>query len=379
MSHRILILGGGVGGTLVANLLARKLRRAAEITVVDATGHHVYQPGWLYLPFGEEKPEHLTRPERRLLRRSVRLVTHEAETIDPAAKTVRLANGDELPYDTLVIATGASLAPETVPGFAEAAHHFYSEEAALALGHALERFVGGRLVIGVADIPYKCPPAPLEFAFKVEEYLTKQGLRDRTEIVYLSPIGRVFTIESVADYVTPLLDRRGIAYQTFFNVETIDPAAKTVTSLEGDEINYDLLVLVPPHRGAAVVRASGLGDAQGWLPTDRHTLQVRDQPDIFAIGDATDIPVSKSGSAAHFEAKVLADRIAARLRAPIGPELTVYNGHVLCFLETGHGQATQLAFDFDHPPAPPPPNHFHHYEKLLFNKAYWYLVPRGIV
>jgi sulfide:quinone oxidoreductase len=380
MTHRIVILGGGVGGTLLANLLARKLKRAeAEVTVVDETGRHVYQPGWLYLPFGEEQARHLVKPERGLLNGRVRLVTQRATRIDPAAQRVELADGEVLRYETLVVATGARLAPEAVPGFAEGAHHFYSEDAALALKTALDAFNGGRLVIGVADIPYKCPPAPLEFAFKVEEYLTNRGVRDQTEIVYLSPINRVFTIESVSEFVTPMLEARGIRYETFFNTEGIDPVARRITSLEGTEIDYDLLVMVPPHRGAEVVETSGLGDELGWLPTDRATLQVKNQPAIFGLGDATDIPVSKSGSAAHFEAKVLAERLAARVRGANGHEPPVYDGHVLCFLETGHGQASQLVFDFEHPPQPPAPNHFYHYEKMLFNKVYWYIVPRGIV
>jgi sulfide:quinone oxidoreductase len=379
MSHRVVILGGGVGGTLLANVLVHKLkRREVDVTVIDETGRHVYQPGWLYVPFGEETPRNLAKSERQLLRGSVNLVTTRAERIDPAAKMITLSDGAVIPYDSLVIATGARLAPEAVPGFAEGAHHFYAEEAALALRNALEGFKGGRLVIGVADIPYKCPPAPLEFAFKVEEYLKKRGLREQTEIVFLSPINRVFTIESVSTFVTPMLEERGIKYETFFNTEAIDPATRKVTSLEGSEIDYDLLVMVPPHRGARIVETSGLGDAQGWLPTDRATLEAKGQTDIYGIGDATDIPVSKSGSAAHFEAKVLAERLTAKIRGTTN-HVATYDGHVLCFLETGYGKASQLVFDFEHPPHPPAPNAFHHYEKAIFNKVYWYIVPRGIV
>jgi sulfide:quinone oxidoreductase len=379
MAHRVVILGGGVGGTLLANVLVHKLKKSeVDVTVIDETGCHTYQPGWLYLPFGEEEPENLTKLESRLLRRRVRLVVSAATRIDTKEKFVTTADGGVYPYDSLVIATGARLEPDVVPGFAEAAHHFYSEEAAIALGAALHDFQGGRLVIGVADIPYKCPPAPLEFAFKVEEFLRKRDLREKTEIVYLSPINRVFTIESVSTFVTPMLEERGIAYETFFNTEAIDPDARKVTSLEGSEIDYDLLVMVPPHRGARIVEESGLGDAQGWLPTDRGTLEVKGHPDVYGIGDATDLPVSKSGSAAHFEAKVLAERLTAKIRGH-GDHVPTYDGHVLCFLETGYGKASQLVFDFDHPPQPPTPNAFHHYEKMLFNKVYWYIVPRGIV
>jgi len=379
MIHQIVILGGGVGGTLLANVLARRLRAdEAQIVVIDSHGEHKYQPGWLYLPFGEETVENLVRPERHLLNDRVHLALGQATKIVPDRHLIEMSDGSAVPYDILVLSTGADIAPDAVPGYAEGAHHFYSEAAALNLHEQLERFQGGKLVVGVADIPYKCPPAPLEFVFKVEEYLQKRGLRERTEITYLSPINRAFTIESVSEFVTPLLAERGIALETFFNTEQIDPIGKKIISLEGTEIDYDLLVLVPPHRGAAVIRDSGLGDAQGWIPTDRSTLEVKGHPNIYAIGDATDIPVSKSGSAAHFEAKVLSDRIVARIHGEPEEE-HIYDGRVLCFLETGHGQASQLVFDFAHPPKPPDPNAFYHYEKLLFNRVYWYIVPNGFV
>jgi len=381
MAQRIVILGGGVGGTLLANVLTRKLKaKEAEITVIDGTGKHVYQPGWLYIPFGEENPANLIRSERSLLAKRVKLVVGDAQKIDPARKAVLLSDGTAVDYDTLVVATGSRIAENEVPGYAEGAYHFYSEAGAIKLRNALENFQGGKLVIGVADIPYKCPPAPLEFAFKVEEYLRHRGLRDKTEITYLSPINRVFTIESVSEFVTPMLEERGIKYEVFFNTESIDPVNKKISSMEGTEIDYDLLVLVPPHRGAKVIQDSGLGDKQGWLPTDRSTLQVKGYEDIYGLGDATDVPVSKSGSAAHFEAKVLAERITALVKTGEPPATDgTYDGRVLCFLETGHGQASQLVFDFAHPPHPPAPNAFYHYEKLLFNKVYWHIVPQGFV
>jgi sulfide:quinone oxidoreductase len=376
--HEIVILGGGVGGTLVANLLARKLHRnEAQITLIDRTGVHVYQPGWLYIPFGGAPPERLERSERRLLSRKVTLAIGDVQRIDHSAQQIELAHGMTFHYDTLVIATGARLAPETVPGYAEGAHHFYSAEAALRLHAALRDFQGGRIVVGVADIPYKCPPAPLEFTFMLDDALRARGLRARTEIVYLSPIGRVFMIESVSAFVTPLLEQRGINYELFFNTESIDPQAHQITSLEGTTLDYDMLVLVPPHRGAQVMIDAGLGDAQGWIPTDRETLQSKSDPNVYVIGDASDLPVSKSGSAAHFEAKVVAQRIAGTVTGQ--PNDTRYDGHVLCFLETGRRQASQLVFDYTHPPQPPQPHQLYHFEKALFNKAYWYLVPRGVV
>jgi sulfide:quinone oxidoreductase len=288
-----------------------------------------------------------------------------------------MADGTEVPFDYLVVATGTRLAPEAVPGYAEGAHHFYSAEAALRLHAALREFNGGRILVGVADIPYKCPPAPLEFTFLLDDYLRRRGVRDRTEITYLSPINRVFTIESVSTFVTPILDERDIGYELFFNTEAIDPVARQISSLEGTTLDYDLLVLVPPHRGSQVIVSSGLGDAQGWVATDRETLQCKLDERIYALGDATDLPVSKSGSAAHFEAKIVARRIAGQVLGT--DDDSRYDGEVMCFLETGREQATQLVFDYQHPPQPPRPSRFYHYEKAAFNKAYWYLVPRGFV
>lgn len=345
--------------------------------MVDATEVHVYQPGWLYIPFDQMKAEQLVRPERSPLSRRVELRVTTAEVIDPVARTVALGDGSTLEYDALVVATGARLDPEAVPGFAKGAYHFYALEAAAALRQALDEFRGGHVVLGVADLPYKCPPAPLEFTFMLEDKLRQRGLRDRTTLTYLSPIGRAFTIEPVSEFVTPLLEERGVDVQIFVNTESIDPVNKTITSLEGDTISYDLLVLVPPHRGAHIVINAGLGDEQGWLRTDRNTLEHLDHPEIFGLGDATGVPVSKSGSAAHFEARVVANRIVDRL-AGVEPS-AIYHGHVMCFLETGHNMASQLVFDNDHPPHPHRPNPIHHLEKTIFNRAYWYLVPRGLV
>lgn len=375
---RIVIVGGGVGGTLAANLLARKLtRKQAQISLIDRTGHHVYQPGWLYVPFGGEPPERFERAERGLLNRAVELIVGDARRVDAEARVVHMADGVQVPFDYLILATGAQLAPETLPGYAAGAQHFYSAEAALRLHAALREFQGGRIVVGVADIPYKCPPAPLEFTFLLEEYLRGRGVRAASEIVYTYPIGRVFPIESVAELAAPLLAERGIQTELFFNPELVDAERRVLCSLEGTELPYDLLVLVPPHRGAALITNSGLGDSQGWVPTDRETLQSKAYPYVYAIGDATDLPVSKSGAAAHFEAQVVAHRIIGELLGQ--PSDDRYTGQVMCFLETGYKQATQLIFDYTHPPQPPKPSAYYHYEKALLNRAYWHLVPTGVV
>lgn len=402
MPQHVLIVGGGVGGTIVANLLARHLEPIdAKVTLIESTGKHAYMPGWLYMPFNHEglESEQILRDERGLLNRHVRHIRGTVTGIDTQNREVRVHQSpglDEIGgsggaieatygFDYLVLATGARLAPEDLSGLREANgnggwHHFYSAEAALQLRHALQRFEGGRIVITVGGIPYRCPPAPLEFTFLLDEWLTRHDLRDKTEIQYLFPLPRVFPIESVAEAVTPLLEERHIDYTVFFNPETVDTEKKIISSLEGEEIPYDLLVLVPPHRGARVIEDSGLGDEQGWIPTDRNTLEVKGHSHVYALGDATDLPVSKSGSAAHFEAKIVAARILAAIRGEeLKPHEASYDGEVMCFLETGYNKATQLVFNYEHPPRPPRPSLYYHMEKQLFNRAYWHIVPQGLV
>jgi sulfide:quinone oxidoreductase len=383
---RIVILGGGVGGTLTANLLVKRLRprlerRDVEITVVDVNAAHVYQPGFMYIAMGGERAEKLAKPERSLLDKRIRLVTDEVIRVDEASQTVILKGGGILAYDELVLATGSQIVPEKIEHFTAEANHFYTAEAALKLRQALDAFQGGRVVVGIASMPYKCPPAPLEVAFLVEAELRERGLREKSELHYCSPIGRAFTIESVSEMATPILAEKGIELHTFFNVETIDPARKVIQSLEGEELGYDLLILVPPHRGAPFLIDSGLAPAPGgWLPTDRFTLRVGGRPNVFALGDATDLPLSKAGSTAHFEAPVVVEGVLAGIegREPLGKHAR-YEGNVMCFFEVGDGKGTLLRFDYDHPPKPPKPNVFWHLGKIVFNKTYFHTVPKGRV
>ena len=375
MGNDVLILGGGVGGTIVANLVSKEVRDRARVTLVDSTGTHVYQPGFLYVAVGKEKPEALRRPETSLIRDDVKLVVDEATLIDPGAQKVILKTGRTMRYDELLIATGSRTVLDEVPGGA-GAHDFYTIDGAVRLHRALAAFEAGTIVIGVAGIPYKCPPAPVEFAFLLDDYLRARRIRERCQVKLLSPLNRAFTIEATSKLVQPILAERDIELTGFFNVETVDPIAKTVTSLEGETVDYDLLVLVPPHRGQKVIEDSRLGDPRGWIPVNKNTLKHTGFENIWAIGDATNIPISKSGSVAHYEATVAAAEIVAAVKGE-APPAHVYDGKVMCFLETGQGQATTIRFDYDHPPVSPEPSAFWHWAKALFNKSYWHTVPQG--
>ncbi len=395
---RVVILGGGVGGTLTANLVARKLKRRiakgeAKVTVVDASGKHTYQPGYMYIAMGHQRPEKLIRPERSLLDGNVDLVVDSIDRIDVEGSRVELGSGEVLVYDQLVIATGSRIVPEAIEHFDQEAHHFYTAEASARMRKALDAFTGGKIVIGIAGIPYKCPPAPLEVAFLVESELRERGLREKTQLQFLSPINRAFTIESVSEMATPIFAEKGIDLQLLAGIDSIDAERKVVITDAMEEYPYDLLICVPPHKGSQVVIDSELAPKSGWLPTDRYTLQVkkmaapgtRDEdveryPNVYALGDATDLPLSKAGSTAHFEAPVVAERVAAAVlgRAPSGKH-ALYTGKVMCFFEVGDGKGTLLSFDYDHPPKPPKPNQLWHLGKIVFNRTYWQTVPKGRV
>ena len=375
MPSEVLILGGGVGGTIVANLVAKQSAGHAHVTVVDATGIHVYQPGFLYVAIGQEQPEALKRPEAKLLRHDISLVVDRAIRVDPAAQKVTLESGRTLRYDQLLLSTGSRTVMEEVPG-GLGAHDFYTMAGAQRLFKTLQKFEGGTIVLGVAGIPYKCPPAPVEFVFLLDDYLRARGIRDKCQIKLLSPLNRAFTIEATSKLVQPILAERGIELTGFFNVESVDAVARTVTSLEGETVEYDMLVLVPPHRGQKLIEDSGLGDERGWVPVDKNTLKHTRFEHIWAIGDTTSIPISKSGSVAHYEATVAAAEITAAVKGEAAPA-HVYDGKVMCFLETGQGQATTIRFDYNHPPVSPSPARRWHWAKLLFNKTYWHTVPQG--
>jgi sulfide:quinone oxidoreductase len=390
---RIVIIGGGTGGTMTANRLSRRFGPSeADIHVVDRDDRHVYQPGLLFVPFGLAAIDEIVRPRRRQLRTGVRF--HEAEIawVDLDRDEVMLLDGDVLPYDVLVIASGSRLQPEeteglTGPGWNERVFTFYEPDSAEQLGRALERFQGGRLVVNLVDMPIKCPVAPLEFAFLVDWHLRERGIRDRAELVYSTPLDSAFTKATCAEHLSFLLEQKEIELVTEFSAGQVDGAGGTLTSFDSRTLEFDLLVTVPLHGGAAYLeRTPGLADALGFVPTDKATLQTTVKPNVFALGDATDLPTSKAGSVTHFEAEILTENIA---RYFVGAELEhAFDGHANCFIETGFHKALLIDFNYDVEPLPghfPSPlglpllkeSRLNHLGKLAFQWAYWHALLPG--
>jgi sulfide:quinone oxidoreductase len=394
MASRIVILGGGTGGTLTANRLDRALGGDADIVVVDRDDRHLYQPGLLFVPFGLARPEELVRSRAAQLRDGVRLRIGEVERVELDADEVHLADGAVLPYDVLVIASGAELAPQeteglTGPGWGERAFTFYTLEGAAALRDALAGFTHGRLVVNVVEMPIKCPVAPLEFCFLADWFLRERGLRDDVEITFATSLDAAFTKPVAAEHLAGLLERKDIALEAEFATGSVDGAAGRLVSWDERTIDFDLLVAVPLHGGAEFVsRSPGLGDELGFVPTDPQTLQSRAAPNVFAIGDATNLPTSKAGSVTHFEGDTLTANIQRFLA---GEELEAgYDGHANCFIESGFDKALLIDFDYEHEPLPGryPDRHLgpltllaesrlNHLAKLAFEPLYWNVLLPG--
>ncbi|HEX5193191.1 MAG TPA: FAD/NAD(P)-binding oxidoreductase [Solirubrobacteraceae bacterium] len=394
MRRRIVILGGGTGGTLIANRVRARLGDEAEIVVVDRDDRHVYQPGLLFVPFGIERPERIVRSRRKQLHSGIELRVAEVDRVEIADDTVHLVDGSTLTYDVLVVATGASLLPEeteglTGPGWEQTIFTFYTLQGATALHDALERFERGRLVVNMVDLPIKCPVAPLEFCFLADWYLRERGVRDDVQITYATPLDAAFTKPVAASHLAGMLEVKGIGLETEFATGQVDGQTGTLVSYDEREISFDLLVTIPLHGGAALVqRSPGLGDALGFVQTDPHTLQSKAAPNVFAIGDATNLPNSKAGSTTHFEGEALTANIAHFLA---GEELEGdYDGHVNCFIEAGFHKALLIDFNYETEPVPgryPAPHlgplpllkasRLNHLAKLAFQPIYWHVLLPG--
>ena len=369
---KILIVGGGMGGTILANSLARRLTAElkagkARITMLSASDKHMYQPGLLYLAIGRMTPDELYRDQASLLEPGIEFHVDPVEEFMLDNNRVKTKSGKLVDYDIMVIATGSRMYPEGIPGLAENAELFYTEESALKMFKRLQSFEGGKVVITVG-VPHKCPMAPLEITFMLHDYFKDRGLSDKVQLHYTYPINRVHSLENVAKWAAPEMNRLGITYDTFFNLKEVDGANKVLKSEEGTEIKYDLLIAIPAHKGMEVVEKNGLGQ-NGWIPTNRTKLNMEGRSNVFVCGDTTNIPISKAGSTAHFEADTLAENIAAVIK--MGSPVRDYDGKVFCFIEAGKDRATYAMFNYQNPPDPKAPTKAMHWFKMAYNKLYW--------
>lgn len=390
--RRVVFLGGGTGGTLAANRLRRALGSEVELLVVDADDRHLYQPGLLFVPFGQARPDRLVRVRSRQLHAGIGFRQATVAQVDVDADRVVLADGGTVPYDVLVIASGARLLPEeteglTAPGWGERVHTFYSLEGAAVLGAALARFEGGRLVVNMVDLPIKCPVAPLEFCFLADAYFRRRGIRERVELTYVTSLDAAFTRPTCNRELSGLLERKGIGVVTEFATGEVDAGNGRLVSYDGREVGFDLAVVVPLHGGAEYVgRSPGLGDALGFVPADESTLQTKVRPNVFVIGDAADLRASKAGSVAHFEGDVLVRNICRYLDGE--PLDARFDGHTNCFIETGSGKALLIDFDYDVDPVRGRfpgkvglpllrESRLNHVGKLAFEPLYWHVLLPG--
>jgi sulfide:quinone oxidoreductase len=388
MTTRLVILGGGTGGTLAANRLRRRFSPGdLTITVIDQDDRHVYQPGLLFVPFGLAHVEDIVRPRRRQLHDHIDFRLSAIDRVDLEQNAVHLIDGSTVGYDVLVVATGAVLVPEeteglTGAGWMDDVFTFYTPEGAAALEAALATFDGGRVVVNVVDMPIKCPVAPLEFCFLADWYFHERGIRDRVQLTYVTPLDGAFTKPIASAQLGGMLADKGIELVTEFNTGEVDGEGHRLVSYDEREVPFDLAVVVPLHGGASYVgRSPGLGDDLGFVPTDEHTLQAKAAPNVFVIGDAANVPASKAGSVTHFEGETLVENVARYLEGE--PLQAGFDGHASCFIETGFHKALLIDFNYETEPLP---GHYpaalglpllkesrlNHLGKLLFQPFYWH-------
>ncbi|HAJ38575.1 MAG TPA: oxidoreductase [Chloroflexi bacterium] len=392
---RLLILGGGTAGTMVANRLVHELDMAEwRITVVDQDETHYYQPGFLFIPFGTYGKADVMRPKRDYLPREVEVIISEIRLIEPDKRQVQLVKENRiLSYDYLIIATGSHIAPEETPGLLEdewrkSIFDFYTPDGAVALHHFLRTWQGGRLVLNVAEMPIKCPVAPLEFLFLADAYFHERNMRDRVELIYATPLPGAFTKPIASQQLGNLLEAKNIKLITDFNIASVDNARKAIRSYDDNEVEFDVLVSIPTNMGSDVIARSDMGDDLNFVPTEKHTLKARDYDNIFVLGDATNLPSSKAGSVAHFQVDVFIDNF---MRYLDGLELLpTFDGHANCFIESGHGKGFLIDFNYDVEPLPgmfPMPgvgpfsllkeSRVNHWGKMMFRWTYWNVLLKG--
>jgi len=391
----LLILGAGTGGTMVANKMMETLDlQEWRIVIVDQDEKHYYQPGFLFIPFGMYTPQDVIKPKRDFLPQGVEFILSEIELIEPEKNRVTLElEKRKISYDVLVIATGTHLVPEETPGLLDNGWQknvfdFYSVDGSVNLGRAFKFWKGGRLVVNVAEMPIKCPVAPLEFLFLADWFFTERGIRDDVEIVYATPLPGAFTKPRAASLLGDMLERKNILLEPDFNIMEVDHSSSAIRSYDEREVPFDLLVSVPVNMGAEVIERSGMGNEMNYVPTDNHTLQSKKWENVWVIGDAADVPTSKAGSVAHFMLDVLVENIHRQIEG-LDP-LPEFDGHANCFIESGFEKGILIDFNYDVEPLPgkyPLPGFgpfsllkesaVNHWGKMMFRWMYWNILLKG--
>lgn len=391
---RLIILGAGTAGTMMANHLQHEPDlNEWEIQIIDERVEHHYQPGYLFLPFDIYQPEDIIKSIAEFIPKGVKLLTAGIHKIDAPNNQVVLENGEQLHYDLLIIATGAKIAPEEVAGMKGSEWHksvfdFYTFEGSLALRNKLREWQGGKLLVHITEMPIKCPVAPLEFSFLADSYFRHKKMRDKVEITYVTPLSGAFTKPKATEALEHLLHEKNIHIESDFAIAEVDNEHKKIIDYGGREIAFDLLVTVPTNKGDELMARSGLGDDLNYVPTNKATLQSQQYPNIFVLGDASNIPASKAGSVAHFEAEILTENILRFIDGePLKEE---FDGHANCFIETGNGKALLIDFNYTHEPVEgtfPFPgvgplrllkeSRINHMGKLAFRWIYWNMLLKG--
>lgn len=384
----LIIIGAGTGGTIMATQLSRRLNLTEwRITILDERKDHYYQPGFLFLPFDQYKAEDIVKPITDFIPKEVNFIQKGAQKIDVVLKQIMLKDGNTISYDVLIIATGTDIAPQEIEGmqgdeWEKSVFTFYTFEGAKALRDKLRQWPGGKLVVHITEMPIKCPVAPLEFAFLADSFFKQKGMREKVDITYVTPLSGAFTKPKATATLEYLLQEKNIKIESDFAIESVDNEAKTICDYGGKCIPFDILVTVPTNKGSNIIEQSGLGDDLGFVPTDKGTLQSKNYPDIFVIGDASNVPTSKAGSVVHFESEILTENIINYVNNR--PMVEEFDGHANCFIETGDGKALLIDFNYNHEPVTGTfpiagvgplrllkESRFNHWGKLAFKWVYW--------
>jgi len=389
-----LILGAGTGGTMVANKMAVALDpQEWRIVIVDRDETHYYQPGFLFIPFGMYSPADVVKPKRNFLPPTVEVVFGDIELIEPDKNRVKLSGGKTISYDYMVVSTGSHIHPEEIEGMQDGGWHqnvfdFYTLQGATALGKFLKFWKGGRMVLNVAEMPIKCPVAPLEFLFLADWFFKERGIRDKVDITFATPLPGAFTKPRASSVLGNMLADRGIALEPEFAIMEVDNSKQVIRSYDEREVGYELLVTIPTNKGAEVIGASGMGDELNFVPVNKNTMQSVKWENVWLIGDASNAPASKAGSVAHFMLDVVVENI---LRHMEGLEpLPKFDGHANCFIESGNEKGVLIDFNYDVEPLPgmfPLPGFgpfsllkespANHWGKMMFKWIYWNVLLKG--